>query len=169
MIVDKDLQIMATSNSLFNGVSKEQIRSFIKSKNFFQVEDGHILFTKEEPANEIYLVIEGEIKIKYSDRKKIEYKYITDFFGEEAIKKQQNRQATAVANKTSVLYKITSDELNNFVNEITKVKENLLSKNSDITNILIDENHVIPDDLTKNIDEEETCINFDEVEEDINL
>ncbi len=174
MIVDKDLQTMATSNSLFNGVSKEQLKSYIKPKNFVQINDGHIIFKNNDPAEEIYLVIEGEVKIKCSDKKKVVYKYITDFFGEEGIENNQKRHSTAIANKDSILYKITSEELNNLANGIAKVKENLLIDNSvidhfDTNQFLIEENNVIPDDLTKTVNNEETYINFDEVEEDINL
>jgi signal-transduction protein with cAMP-binding, CBS, and nucleotidyltransferase domain len=174
MIVDKDLQTMATSNSLFNGVSKEQLKSYIKPKNFIQIKDGSIIYKNEDPADEVYLVIHGEVKIKCNDKKKIDYKYITDYFGEEGIENKQNRQSTAIANKDSILYKITSEELNNLVNGIAKVKENLSIDNSvidqfDPNQFLIDENNVIPDDLTKTVNKEETYINFDEVEEDINL
>ncbi len=168
MIVDKDLQIMATTNSLFSGVSKEQLKSYIKPKNFVQINDGHIIFKNDDPAEEIYLVIEGEVKIKCSDKKNVVYKYITDFFGEEGIENKQKRQSTAIANKDSILYKITSEELNKLAYGITKVKENLSNNNSNTNKFFIEENYVIPDDLTKNINEGETYINFDEVEEDIN-
>ena len=51
---------------------------------------------------------------------------------------------------------------------------NIFTDNSDpnqfdTNQFLIDENNVIPDDLTKTVNKEETYINFDEVEEDINL
>ncbi len=168
MLVDKDMQNLLTTNSLFSGVNKDQLKSFIKPKNFIQINDGSIIYSNEEPAQEIYLVIQGEVKIKCSNRKKIVYKYITDFFGEEEIEKNQNRQSTAVANKDSILYKITSDELNNLTGGISQVNKNLNSESSESEKDSTPLSNHIPENLiTETESEENESINFDEVGDDL--
>ena len=168
MIVDKDLQNLLTTNSMFNGVSREQLKSFIKPKNFVQIEDGKIIYSKEEPADEIYLIVQGEVKIKKAEGKNIEYKYITDYFGEEEVEQTQMRTSTAIANKDTILYKISSEELKNLTEGISQVSNNLNHKNSGLNQNSIPLINHVPDGLVAD-DKSQESINFDEIGEDINL
>lgn len=128
MIVDKDLQNLVLANSLFSGVPKDQIKSFIKPKNFFEAQDGEIIFTNDDVANEIYLVVQGEVKIKYSETKEVEYKYLSDFFGENEITNDMKRTSTSIANKDCVLYRISQAEIKSMAGISKLFEKNLLNK-----------------------------------------
>ena len=141
MIVDKDLQNLVLTNTLFNGIPREQVKNHIKPKNFIPVAEGEIVFVSEDPVDEIYLIVEGEVKIKFSETNKKEYKYISDFFGEKEI-------------QTTNVY--------------SQIKENLFNKNFDAFNVVVEKSEGIPDDLVSNT-KDEININFDEADEDMLL
>jgi signal-transduction protein with cAMP-binding, CBS, and nucleotidyltransferase domain len=169
MNISKELQNVLFANSLFNGIPKEQVKTFIKSKNCFQVTEGEILYSSNEPSSEIYLVVEGEIKVKFIDNKDIEYKYLSDFFGETEIQLKQKRYSSAIANKNSVLYKISLPELNSLIQTENRIGENFRGvKSSAKSNYSKSQKSIIPDNLI-NDNPDETIINFDSVSDDLNL
>lgn len=148
MIVDKKLIRLACTNSLFKGVPENELRSFIKPKNFFTVEDGKIIYSPDNETKEIYLIVEGEVKIKFSEARKVEHKFILDFFGEGEILKESNRVSSAVVNKNSILYKITTEELKLLTNQKPVIMSNLNKEE----NIAQEEykNFILPDTQEQN-------------------
>jgi len=156
MIVNNDLQNLLISNSLFKGVQKEQIKSYLKPKNYFTANEGTMIYSNGEKATDIYLVVQGEVKIKFSESREVKYKYLSDFFGESEIRNENKRVSTAIANKDSILYKMSSDELKSLTKIHKKIEENLLThdyivipEELQIPNIISEEN-IIP---TENTDE----------------
>ena len=107
-------------NSLFSYVSESYLKSFIKPKNFFTAKEGTLVYSFNDEAKDIYLVIEGEVKIKFCDNRSIIYKCFPDFFGEKEILEKTNRVSFAIANKDCKLYRIEAEELN------------ILSKDNDV-------------------------------------
>jgi len=108
-------------NLLFSSVSESYLKSFIKPKNFFTAKEGTLIYSFDDEAKDIYLVIEGEVKIKFCDNRSIIYKSFSDFFGEKEILEKTKRVSFAIANKDCKLYRIEADELN------------ILSKDNNVT------------------------------------
>jgi signal-transduction protein with cAMP-binding, CBS, and nucleotidyltransferase domain len=75
----------ATLNTLFKGMEKPQIKNIIKAKMLKTFEEGTFIYQQNEDASCLYLITEGEVKIKYSDGGKGEQKFLLDFFGEKEI------------------------------------------------------------------------------------
>jgi len=98
-------------NVLFNSVSESFLKTFIKPKNFFSAEEGTLIYSFDDKARDIYLVVEGEVKIKFCDNRSIVYKHPSDFFGEKEILEKTNRVSFAIANKDCKLYRIEAEEL----------------------------------------------------------
>jgi len=65
MIVDEQLFRLLKTNTLFRGVSLTILKPYFKPKNFFQVKDGEIIYNNDSDATELYLVVEGEVKLKF--------------------------------------------------------------------------------------------------------
>jgi len=99
-------------NLLFSSVSESYLKSFIKPKNFFTAKEGTLIYSFDDEAKDIYLVIEGEVKIKFCDNRSIIYKSFSDFFGEKEVLEKTKRVSFAIANKDCKLYRIEADELN---------------------------------------------------------
>ena len=138
MLSQNELKLVQP-NSLFSSVSESYLKTFIKSKNFFTAKEGTLIYSFDDEAKDIYLVIEGEVKIKFCDNRSIIYKSFPDFFGEKEILEKTNRVSFAIANKNCKLYRIEADELN------------ILSKDNNVVlNKIFTE---IPDELSEYIEQ----------------
>jgi CRP-like cAMP-binding protein len=111
VLVNQEQLRLLKNNTLFKGVPEAYLNSYLKPKNFIQVEDGKILYSCYEETSDLYLVIEGEVKIKFCKEKNIEFKILFDFFGETEILEGGKRLSFAVANSDCVLYKMSTAEL----------------------------------------------------------
>ena len=112
MMLNQNYLKLIQPNSLFSSVSESYLKSFIKPKNFFTAKEGTLIYSFDDQAKDIYLVIEGEVKIKFCDNRSIIYKTFSDFFGEKEILDKTNRVSFAIANKDCKLYRIEAEELN---------------------------------------------------------
>jgi CRP-like cAMP-binding protein len=135
VIVNQELVKMVGSNTLFKGVSRDFLKSFIKPKNYFGIKEGTIIYSKGDDSTDLYLIVEGEVKIKFCEKNKVEHRFITDFFGEEEIINKNKRLSHAVANHDSILYSIKSEELENLIRQHSKISENLNNKNNESNNL----------------------------------
>lgn len=110
MLSQNELKLVQP-NSLFSSVSESYLKTFIKPKNFFTAKEGTLIYSFDDEAKDIYLVIEGEVKIKFCDNRSIIYKTLSEFFGEKEILEKTKRVSFAIANKDCKLYRIEADEL----------------------------------------------------------
>ena len=168
MLVNKELLKLLYENTLFKGVSKILLKSFLKPKNFIKATDGEIIYNGGEETSEMFLIVEGEVKIKYCGNRTIEYKILFDFFGEAEILGKSKRNSFAVANSECVLYKISIAELNLLSESDKTIGDNLHKKDGDEISRLPES--VMPD-LGTIIDsgdntEEGDILDFDQMQEE---
>jgi CRP-like cAMP-binding protein len=125
MIVDQDLLKLVKTNTLFKSAPESFVKSFIKPKNLFAVKEGTLLYSFYDEASEIYLIVEGEVKIKFCDNRNIEYRHLFDFFGEKEILENSNRVSFAIANKDCTLYRIEFEELKEIMETYRTIFDNV--------------------------------------------
>jgi CRP-like cAMP-binding protein len=113
------------SNSLFKSVPAEFLKTFIKTKNLLDVKEGTLFYSADDESREIYLILEGEVKIKFADQKNIEYRYQSDFFGEKEILDKTNRTSFVIANKDCKLYRIDEEDINSVLQGNEVILNNL--------------------------------------------
>ena len=106
MIVDQDLLKLVKTNEMFKEVPDSFLKSFIKPKNFVFVKEGTLIYSFDDESSDFYLIVEGEIKMKFCDQNNIEHRYLLDFFGEKEILDGSNRASFVIAEKDCTLYKI---------------------------------------------------------------
>ena len=131
MLVNKESLKLLYENKLFDGGSKIFLKSFLKPKNFIKATDGEIIYNGGEETSEMFLIVEGEVKIKYYRDRTIENKNLFDFFGEAEILAKSKRNSSAVANSECVLYKISIAELNLLAKSDKTISDNLHKKDGD--------------------------------------
>jgi len=129
MIVNQEQIKMLGSNTLFRGVSKDFLKPVIKAKNYFGVKEGTLIYSNGDESSELFLIVEGEVKLKFSSKNKVEHRFITDFFGEEEILCGEKRFSHAIANNDCILYKINAEDLKGLISQNKKIAENLNHKN----------------------------------------
>ncbi|MGB5288135.1 MAG: cyclic nucleotide-binding domain-containing protein, partial [Ignavibacteriaceae bacterium] len=109
MIVDQDLLKLVKTNEMFKAVPESFLKSFIKPKNFVFVKEGSLIYSFDDESNDFYLIVEGEVKMKFCDQNNIERRYLLDFFGEKEILDGSNRASFVIAEKDCTLYKIDAE------------------------------------------------------------
>jgi len=110
-------------NKFFAGVNDSVINTLFKSENFKDVKEGEIIYQTGDIADCIYILLRGDVKIKFPSHNYISNKIFNDFFGEKELIEKTRRISSAVANSKCLLYLI--DE---------KIFNALLSKSEDIKN-----------------------------------
>jgi signal-transduction protein with cAMP-binding, CBS, and nucleotidyltransferase domain len=136
MIVDQDHFRLLKSNSLFKGVSEATIKHINKPKNFVKVQEGKLIYGSDEELLKLYLIVEGEVKIKNCESRNVEQKYLFDFFGEPEILNKTKRTSSAVANVDCVLFELSEIELDFLMMTNDTIKKNLLKNGESDTNII---------------------------------
>lgn len=112
-------------NNLFKGVPDHFVKRFYNLRNFEATKEGTIIYSPQEEASFLYLIVQGEVKIKYTGQKQLINKYLYDFFGETEIRRSTKRISSAVANTDCMLYKISFDELHTLCSGNITVNRNL--------------------------------------------
>lgn len=115
------------SNKLFNNCS-ERITAFnLNNRNFTEFREGDIIFQAGDSSNFIYLVISGEVKIKFRNINRVINKSTDDFFGDIEITKNTNRTSSAVALNDCILYRIDRATFNKMCSIEKQVVSNIES------------------------------------------
>jgi hypothetical protein len=180
MIVDAERIRLLKTNGLFKSISGSVLKPYLKPKYFFEVKEGEIIYVCGDAASEVFLIVEGEVKIKFScngngngngnGNVNVKHKYLSDFFGEDEILNGGERTSSAVANTDCVLFKMNSAELKQLSSSDKKIADNLKSKGEDENEVENEVNNDLnPADYISPIDSnEETGIsdlpseNFDD-------
>ena len=133
MIVDGERIRLLKTNGLFKGISESFLKPYLKPKYFSEVKEGEIIYVCGDETSELFLIVEGEVKIKFScnGNGKVEHKYLSDFFGEEEILNGSERTSSAVANTDCVLFRISSTELKQLSVSNKKIDDNLNCKDEE--------------------------------------
>ena len=76
-----------------------------------------MIYSSGQPSDFVYLLIDGEVKIKLNAIKRLFFKSPNEFFGETEVLQNEPRNSSAVANKDCLIYKIEENLFNKFHNE----------------------------------------------------
>ncbi|MGB5530933.1 MAG: cyclic nucleotide-binding domain-containing protein [Ignavibacteriaceae bacterium] len=125
MIVDQDLLKLVKTNEMFKAVPESFLKSFIKPKNFVFVKEGTLIYSFDDESSDFYLIVEGEVKMKFCDQNNIERRYLLDFFGEKEILDGSNRASFVIAEKDCTLYKIDAETFKDLMTNNQTIADNV--------------------------------------------
>ena len=116
------------TNILFEGVSPEQLLSLTNPKNIIGKKEGDIIFQKGDPTDQVYLLIEGIVKLKFTEPDGTNI-YIqrseNTFFGETELLEKTQRKSSAVADTDCRMYTFNFNELKALIKANKKILQNL--------------------------------------------
>lgn len=98
-------------NDLFRGIDLNSINFSFESKRLVEFKEGDLVYSSGEPSDSVFLVLEGEIKLKLTNLKRLFYKNAKEFVGEREIISGTERNSSALANSNCTLYKINAEIL----------------------------------------------------------
>ena len=112
-------------NKIFTDVNQSVIESIYKPDNFKQVNEGDVIYRAGDHSNEMYLLLRGDVKIKYPSNNYISNKIFNDFFGEKELYDQTRRNSVAVANNKCLLYIIQKHIFETLISKSKTIKKNV--------------------------------------------
>ena len=98
-------------NDLFRGIDLNSINFSYESKRLAEFKEGDLVYSSGDPSDSVYLILDGEVKLKLTNLKRLFYKNAKEFVGEREIISGTERNSSALANSNCTLYKIDSDIL----------------------------------------------------------
>jgi signal transduction histidine kinase len=135
MFQNKNLSAVR-NNALFKGVSDTNLNFNFNPKDFIEIGEGEIIYQSGDSSDYLYLVIEGEIKLKIAGGLSSPFilrKSNNDFFGEMEVQENSVRKSSAIADKNSLLYIIRKSDLNSMLQRSKDLRYKLLGNiNEDI-------------------------------------
>src|ERR1035437_2386215 len=127
MFQNKNLSAIR-NNALFKGVSDTNLNFNFNPKDFIDIGEGEIIYQSGDLSDYLYLVIEGEIKLKIPGGLSSPFilrKSNNDFFGEKEVQENSVRKSSAVAEKNTLIYIIRKTDLNSMVQRSKELRYNL--------------------------------------------
>lgn len=112
-------------NKLFAGVEAELIDSVFKAEKFREVKEGEIIYQTGDESDILYLLLRGDVKIKFLPYNYISNKIFNDFFGEKEIFDKTRRNSSAVADSKCLLYMIDKVVIEELLKKSPAVKNNI--------------------------------------------
>ncbi|MDH3267214.1 MAG: cyclic nucleotide-binding domain-containing protein [Ignavibacteria bacterium] len=112
-------------NRLFTGVKESVLASFFDQKDFKEAKEGEILYRKGDVSNSIYLIIKGEVKVKFPSHSYVATKIQNDFFGEKELVEETKRNSSAMAFSKLHYYRIDKTLLDKVIKKNSMIEENL--------------------------------------------
>ena len=112
-------------NKLFSGIKESKLYSFFDQKDLKDAREGEIIYKKGDESNALFLIIKGEVKVKFSANNYVSNKIHNDFFGEKEILDETNRISTALAFTNIIYYRISKTILNNLLSKNPSIEENI--------------------------------------------
>jgi signal transduction histidine kinase len=127
MFQNKNLSVIG-SNLLFKGLDESAIKPVFNLKNFRAEKEGMLIFQAGEESDYLYLILQGEVKIKYSGVKgsNASFRRIkNEFFGEQEVLEKTNRITSAVADTDCIFYLISKNDLFSLISQRREILKNL--------------------------------------------
>lgn len=120
--------VLIKANKLFSNVSEDSYSFPFVAKDVVEFKEGDIIYKVGDSAEHICLLLEGNVKIKFSapvDGQRIFLKSSTDFFGEKEFLAMTARTSSAVAETNTTLYLLRRKELNELITPNRTISNNL--------------------------------------------
>lgn len=94
------------SNDLFKGLDFDSLKIPFDAKNFLEFKEGDLIYSSGVPSDFVYLIINGEVKVKLNSLKRLFFKSPNEFFGETEVLQNEPRSSSAIANNDCLIYKM---------------------------------------------------------------
>ncbi|MEJ2104423.1 MAG: Crp/Fnr family transcriptional regulator, partial [Ignavibacteriaceae bacterium] len=112
-------------NKLFSGIKESLLSTFYDPKEIKEVREGEIIYRTGETSDALYLIIKGEVKVKFSNNNYVSNKIYNDFFGEKEVIDGTKRISSALAYSRLAYYKLDKKILDTLISKDSLIEENL--------------------------------------------
>lgn len=116
------------NNKLFKNIGEGEVNSVFNTKNFVEIKEGDIIYKGGDNSENLYLLIKGNVKIKFSGAgkgKKIVSVDENQFFGDVEFMEGSLRRSSAVAYTDCLLYSLEKSLLKNLISNNSHLLANI--------------------------------------------
>lgn len=124
MALDSSFQDIK-KNRLFTGVKDSILTSFFDQKEIKEAEEGDLLYKTGDSGSSIFLIIMGEVKVKFPNQNYITTKIHNDFFGEKEFVEGTKRISSAMAFSRLIYFEIDKRAYNKLLRKSKLIEENI--------------------------------------------
>lgn len=114
------------SNELFKGLDFATLNIPFDAKNFLEFKEGDLIYSSGQPSDFVYLLINGEVKVKLNSVKRLFFKSPNEFFGETEVMQKESRNSSALANSDCLVYKIDASLFSKINSSASSINLDLL-------------------------------------------
>ncbi len=93
-------------NKLLSGVDEAVINALFDARELREKREGEIIYKTGDESTGIFLLLKGEVRVKYSSNNYVSEKHSNDFFGEKELIENTRRISSAVAFSRVYFYRI---------------------------------------------------------------
>ena len=141
MTLNKKTFDLLKKNKIFEGISIDRTGIDFSQEGVKIFKEGDIIFQRGDQPEFMCLIVQGKVKIKFSERNILLNKSDFDFFGEKEITDNTQRISSAVADTNCTVYCIAPQLVNKLLAGGTTISDNVLlnnlkSESTDIFNSL---------------------------------
>ncbi|MCW8803182.1 MAG: GAF domain-containing protein, partial [Ignavibacteriaceae bacterium] len=113
------------NNKLFSGIKDSILTSFYDQKEIKEAREGEVIYKTGDQSNALYLIIKGDIKVKFSSNNYVSNRIFNDFFGEKELIDETRRISSAVAFSKVIYYRLDKTILKNITAKNPAIRSNL--------------------------------------------
>lgn len=113
------------NNKLFTGIKDSVLTSFFDQKEIREAKEGEIIYKTGDQSNALYLVIKGDIRVKFSSNNYVSNRIFNDFFGEKELIDETRRISSAVAFSKLTYYRLDKAVFKNIAAKYPTIGNNL--------------------------------------------
>jgi signal transduction histidine kinase len=114
------------SNDLFKELDFASLNIPFDAKNFLEFKEGDLIYSSGHSSDFVYLIVNGEVKLKLNSIKRLFFKSPNEFFGESEVLEKTPRSSSALANSDCLIYKIDESLFNKLMSDSPSFSGNLL-------------------------------------------
>ena len=116
-----------TRNKLLAGVDEAVINTIFDSRELKEKREGEIIYRTGDDSRGIFLLLNGEVRVKYSSNNYVSKKQPNDFFGEKELIENTPRISSAVAFSKVYYYRIDQNIFKKLVAKNPAFNNNVLN------------------------------------------
>jgi len=114
------------NNKLFTGVKESSLGTIFDQKEIKEAREGEILYRTGDQSDALYLIIKGEVRVKFPSNSYVANKIHNDFFGEKEFVEDTKRISSAMAFSKLVYYRIDKSAFKSLISKNPIIDENLI-------------------------------------------
>ena len=113
------------NNKLFIGVNESALSAYFDPKEIKEAREGALIYRTGNESNAIYLIIRGEVRIKFSTNNYFINRMFNDFFGEKEFVEGTKRISSSLAFSNLTYYRIDKTVFKKLIAKYPIIDENL--------------------------------------------